>query len=482
MSTEPEGGGPLSFAPPFAPPHQPPVAQPVPVAPGVPVAQAVPVVQAVGVSPVVPVAPPQALPAYDASGAPPTPDVPVAPTPPDATVLPPGGDAPQAAAATDWLANSWGQPVAPQRTRTRRRGPGALLTTLLLVLALVSGAVGGVLGTRLLDARRPADADLPASSGRDPELGELTGVAAIAADVLPSVVSIEVRGSAGEGTGSGFVLREDGYILTNNHVAAADVGADARIVVVLADGSEEPAEVVGKTSDYDLAVLKIDRTGLVPLVLGDSDAVVVGDPVVAIGAPLGLQGTVTTGIVSALNRPVSAGSATQTAFINAIQTDAAINPGNSGGPLVDAAGEVIGINSAIAQPPGLTQSTGSIGLGFAIPSNQARRTAEQLIETGTATYPVIGVLLDPTYTGEGVQVTTEAQDGQQPVTPGGPADLAGIEPGDIILAIDGRPVTDADELIVAIRARAPGDAVTLVVRSGQDEREVRVVLDELASD
>ncbi|HWS59200.1 MAG TPA: trypsin-like peptidase domain-containing protein [Actinotalea sp.] len=394
----------------------------------------------------------------------------------------PAADLPAADPPAAWAANSWGQPLPPVRERSRRRGPGGWLVPLLLVVAVVAGALGGVLGSRLSDAGRPDDAALPAGSERDQQVGQLTGVAAIAAEVLPSVVSIEVRGSTGEGTGSGFVIREDGYILTNNHVVSADVGPDPEIVVVLADGSEEPAEVVGGTSDYDLAVLKIDREGLTPLALGDSDAVVVGDPVVAIGAPLGLQGTVTTGIVSALNRPVSAGDAADTAFINAIQTDAAINPGNSGGPLVDAAGEVIGINSAIAQPPGLTQSAGSIGLGFAIPSNQARRTAEQLIETGTATYPVIGVLLDPTYTGEGVQVTTESQEGQAPVTPGGPADLAGIEAGDVILAIDGRPVTEADELIVAIRAKAPGDAVTLLVRSGRDEREVRVVLDELASD
>lgn len=351
---------------------------------------------------------------------------------------------------------------------------------LTVVASLVAGGAGGFVAARW-DEGRPSDAHLPPASvhGGDEEL---TGVAAIAAAVLPSVVAIEVRTDLGAGTGSGFVLREDGYLLTNAHVVdqAAD-GGD--VVVVFADGSESVAQIVGSTSAYDLAVLKVDREGLTPLVLGDSDAVVVGEPVVAIGAPLGLASTVTNGIVSALNRPVTAGDRAAPAFINAIQTDAAINPGNSGGPLVNAEGEVIGINSAIAQTPGTSQLTaGSIGLGFAIPSNQARRTAEQLIETGHATYPVIGALLDTRYVGEGVQVATESQNGTPPLTPGGPAERAGIEPGDVILAVDGRPVTEADELIVAIRARAPGDAVVLTVRDGDGEREVRVVLDEFTSD
>lgn len=371
--------------------------------------------------------------------------------------------------------DSWGR---PERAPRPRRALGVVWVVPLLLLALVAGAAGGYLGERWLERPRPVDAALPTTSAEG--VGELTGVAEVAAQVLPSVVAIEVRAADGEGTGSGFVLREDGYILTNNHVVAS--GADGgEIVVVFADGGQEPAQIVGRTTAYDLAVIKVERTGLTPLVLGDSDAVVVGDPVVAIGAPLGLQGTVTTGIVSALNRPVSAGQGQDTAFINAIQTDAAINPGNSGGPLVDATGQVIGINSAIAQRPGATQAAGSIGLGFAIGSNQARRTAEQLIETGVATYPVVGVLLDQRYQGEGVQVSTEAQNGVAPVTQDGPADRAGIEPGDIIVAIDGRPVTADEELIVAIRSKAPGDSVTLTVRTGDEERDVRVVLDETQS-
>ncbi|MBO1751890.1 trypsin-like peptidase domain-containing protein [Actinotalea sp. BY-33] len=374
--------------------------------------------------------------------------------------------------------DSWGRPQ-PRPREQASRGLGAGAVVLVVVLALVAGALGSWGFQQLALDAAPRDVPLPVSANGE-RAPELTGVADIASQVLPSVVSIEVRGSAGAGTGSGFVLREDGYILTNNHVVSAAAEGGAQIAVLFSDGSEHPAELVGRTSEYDLAVLKVDLQGLTPLALADSDAVVVGDPVVAIGAPLGLRGTVTTGIVSALNRPVSAGDAEETAFINAIQTDAAINPGNSGGPLVDATGEVIGINSAIAQPPGLSATGGSIGLGFAIPSNQARRTAEELIETGTATYPVIGVLLDSRYTGEGVQVSTEAQQGQEPVTPDGPADRAGIQPGDVILAIDGRPVTEADELIVAIRAKAPGDAVVLTLRSEDEAREVRVVLSELS--
>jgi len=340
-----------------------------------------------------------------------------------------------------------------------------------------------MLADRALDQDgRLASADLPAPVLTDVPSRAPDSVAGLAAVVLPSVVAIQVTTGTGTSTGSGMVLRADGYLLTNNHVVAEAATTGAPIEVLFPDGSREQASLVGRTPDYDLAVIKVARTGLTPLVLGDSDQVVVGDPVIAIGAPLGLQGTVTTGIVSAKNRPVSAGSTSDTAFINAIQTDAAINPGNSGGPLINAAGEVIGINSAIAQPPGATSgSGGSIGLGFAIPSNQARRTADQLIETGTATYPIIGVLLDRSYTGEGVRVASESTSGPAAVTKGGPADLAGIVAGDVILSIDGRPVTDPDELVVAIRAKAPGDTVLLKVRTGSEVRDVRVVLQEASS-
>jgi putative serine protease PepD len=296
------------------------------------------------------------------------------------------------------------------------------------------------------------------------------------------VVSINVEAGEQAGTGSGFVIDADkGYILTNNHVVTAGgTAAATSIEVVFQDGTEVPGKVVGLDASYDLAVVKVAAKGLRQLQLGNSDSVRVGDPVIAVGAPLGLQGTVTTGIVSALNRPVAAGEGNKPAFINAIQTDAAINPGNSGGPLVDASGNVIAVNSAIARSPGaLGSSSGNIGLGFAIPSNQARRTAEQLIRTGKASHPIIGVSLDSAYTGRGVKVSDQTSaNGANPVTANGPADKAGIKAGDVILKINGRPVTAPDELIVAIRAQTPGDTITLTVLRGKAEKQVRVKLSE----
>lgn len=352
----------------------------------------------------------------------------------------------------------------------RSSGLGVGIVIVCIVLALIAGLVGGFVGGTLSTSSGRALPPPPESAAKP---DELTGVTDVADTVLPSVVFIETPQS----TGSGFVVRADGYLLTNHHVVAGDRD---NISVTFADGTKEPAELVGAASSYDIAVLEVDRDDLEPLDLADSEDVTVGEQVVAIGAPLGLEGTVTTGIVSAMNRPVTAGDMVETAFINAIQTDAPINPGNSGGPLVNMSGDVVGIASAIAQVPG---ASGSIGLGFAIPSNQVRRTTEQLIESGKATYPIVGVLLDNRYEGEGVQVLTDDSE-DEPITPGGPAEEAGIEPGDIIIAIDGRPVTDPDELIVAIRSRAPGDEVDLTIRpgGGDEEREVTLVLDETESE
>jgi putative serine protease PepD len=285
--------------------------------------------------------------------------------------------------------------------------------------------------------------------------------------VLASVVSV----GAGDGTGSGFVISDDGYIVTNHHVVR---DADT-IELAFSDGSREEAEIVGSSASYDLAVLRVDRDDLTPVVLGNSANVAVGDPVLAIGSPLGLEGTVTSGIVSALDRPVTAGGQGEQAFINALQTDAAINPGNSGGPLVDVEGRVIGVNSAIATL-GFSGASGSIGLGFAIPIDQARRTAEQIIATGVAQYPVMGVRLDPSYDEPGARIAADT-DESPGVVRNGPAERAGMRPGDVIVAIDGHPVSTPDELVVLLRTRQPGDEVTLrYVRDGV-EAEVSLTLD-----
>ncbi|NLT53089.1 MAG: PDZ domain-containing protein [Actinomycetales bacterium] len=360
-----------------------------------------------------------------------------------------------------------------------RLGSAAVLVTSCLVTGLLGGVSGAWLHGRSEGPLHDPEVTLSTvEDGPGPRPRE--SVAGVARAVLPGVVALRIRGREGTSAGSGFVIDADGYVLTNNHVVAEAAGRNS-ITVVFQDGSREKARLVGRDPSYDLAVVKVDRRNLRVLALGDSDDVVVGDPVVAVGAPLGLQGTVTYGIVSALNRPVLAGQggdADEPSYMNAIQTDAAINPGNSGGPLVDAEGRVIGVASAFASPLGSARdSAGNIGLGFAIPSVQARRTAQELIRTGHARHPVIGVLLDPDYEGEGVRVMRRGSNGRDPVEAGGPADRAGIREGDVITRFEGRPVSAPEELIVAIRAQVPGDRVTLTVRRGGRDRAVEVRLD-----
>ena len=366
-------------------------------------------------------------------------------------------------------------PPAPEsgngKDKKQRGGRGGLLLALAAIIGLLAGGVGGYVGSQLADRETTASgsapaAELPQSQTSAAPRAEGT-VAEISARVSPAVVSISVQGNQGSGTGSGFVIRDDGYILTNNHVVA-DAANGGTITVRMSDGTNHPASIVGRDSDYDLAVVKIDATDLPTAVLGNSDNVVVGDLAIAIGSPLGLEGTVTAGIISALNRPVTAGSQNDTAFINAIQTDAAINPGNSGGALLNGDGEVIGVNSAIATLDSGSGQSGSIGLGFAIPINEAKRIADELIATGKSTKPVIGVRLDSTYQGEGARVAS--------VVEGGPADEAGIKAGDIITEFDGRPVANSTELIVAIRAKNPGDKVEVTVKRGDDTRTFTVTL------
>ncbi len=324
-----------------------------------------------------------------------------------------------------------------------------------ILIAVLAGSIGGALGVNASGGDLFNRVQLVSSTStiqRAPD-----SVAGIAQRVLPSVVSISTRSIDGAGTGSGFVIDSNGYILTNNHVISDAAQSGGSIQVSLNDGTFYSAKVIGRDASYDLAVLKIGASGLKALQFGDSDAVAVGDSVIAIGSPLGLSGTVTTGIISAKNRAVTAGeSNTESAFINALQTDAAINPGNSGGPLVDATGAVIGVNSAIASL-GTTSQIGSIGLGFAIPINQARKTADQLIKNGVATYPVIGVLLNMNFTENGAQVSTNGRG----ILSGGPAAKAGLRGGDVIISIDGKEIYSPEELIVSIRAKNVGDRVTL---------------------
>lgn len=325
-------------------------------------------------------------------------------------------------------------------------------------IALFAGAMGGGVGYLLAaDSQSPVAAAVT-SSAASVSVPVSSGIADIAAAVQPAVVQLNIVGSDGEGTGSGFVISDDGYIITNHHVAGP-AGEDGSIEVSFADGSTATGRLVGSDPGYDLAVVKVERTGLSTLPLGSSEAVRVGDTAIAVGSPLGLQGTVTSGIVSALNRPVTAGDANNTSFINAIQTDAAINPGNSGGPLVDSAGQVIGVNSAIATM-GMGGAAGSIGLGFAIPIDTAKRIAEEIMTTGSSSTPIIGVQLDTTYNGDGALIAS--------VNEGSPAAQAGLQDGDLITAINGTVIGESTDLIVAIRDNAPGDTVTLtVLRNGQ---------------
>jgi len=384
----------------------------------------------------------------------------------------------------------WGTPMSPPSvtpapaaaaapTPAPRRGLGLLGTVLVAtVVAAVVGAFAGLAGYvvgRSVDDRQVAQTSTVTSSGGSSESGASTplrpltsgSVAEIADRTLPAVVSILVEGQEEAGSGSGFVIRPNGYILTNNHVVDVANG-DGTLTVVFSDGEQAEGTIVGTNVSYDLAVVKVDRRGLPTLDLGDSAQVRVGDPAVAIGAPLGLDGTVTSGIVSALDRPVTAGeSQDDVSFINAIQTDAAINPGNSGGPLLDSDGAVIGVNSAIATLA-IGGEAGNIGLGFAIPSNSAKRIADEIIATGRSRTPLLGVQLDNAYVDGGARVST--------VTAGSAADEAGLEPGDVIIRVDDRSINDATELVVTVRSYAPGDSIVVgYERNGQD-REATLVL------
>lgn len=368
--------------------------------------------------------------------------------------------------------------TTPSSERPRRNTP---FSAVIVVSLLIGAAAGGVSGWLAADffqnlaSNNSTQASVPVENNNSqsnngaqlPAIKPLEGsIPAIVQVVQPSVVSISATGAAGTGTGSGFIYRPDGYIITNSHVISTAVGS-GQIEVTLFDRTTYPAKLIGKNSSYDLAVIKIEKDGLIPLRIGNSDRLQVGDATIAFGSPLGLRGTVTSGIVSALNRPVTAGGIGDQSYISAIQTDAAINPGNSGGPLVNAAAEVVGVNSAIATLG--VGSSGSIGLGFAIPITQVERILQEIITTGSSSTPIAGISVDSTYNGTGARVAE--------VVVGGPSENSGLNQGDVITKIDGEFVDDSIELIVAIRRNNPGDTVIFTATSpGGEEKAVTVTL------
>ncbi|MFE1992704.1 S1C family serine protease [Streptomyces parvulus] len=380
-----------------------------------------------------------------------------------------------------WTASAATAPLQHSGTpdERRRRTRKALIGGALLI-ALVSGIAGGVVGVHLERNGGVGTVELP-QAGAESAKRTPGSVAALAGRALPSVVTLHVSGSESAGTGTGFVLDDRGHILTNNHVVDP-AGDGGEITVTFNSGDTAEATVVGRDSGYDLAVVRVKGvSGLTPMPLGNSDNVRVGDPVVAIGAPFDLAGTVTSGIISAKERPITAGGeegdASDVSYVDALQTDAPINPGNSGGPLLDSRGRAIGINSAIRSAGGGSAESdggqsGSIGLGFAIPINQGKRVAEELINTGRASHPVIGVTLDMDYSGDGARVGADGS----AVTKGGPGAEAGIEPGDVITAVDGQRVHSGEELIVKTRAHRPGDRLELTLERDGRERKISLVL------
>ncbi|WP_298446590.1 trypsin-like peptidase domain-containing protein [Gordonia sp. (in: high G+C Gram-positive bacteria)] len=344
------------------------------------------------------------------------------------------------------------------------RGRGPLWIALVAILALVAGVVGGVIGVvATRDSTSSSSTDVVAAGSPSARVtthppAKPGSVQDVAARTLPAVVSILVTVGRESGSGSGVVLNSDGTILTNNHVVSAGGSTPAQEVLVsFSDGTVSKARVIGTDPTSDIAVIKTEKTGLTPIPIGTSDNLSVGQDVIAIGSPLGLEGTVTTGIISALNRPVSTSGAdgSTESVIDAIQTDAAINPGNSGGALVNASGALIGINTAIATLGASEGSSGSIGLGFAIPIDQAMRVANQLIKGEKVTRASLGVNVRPSAdaTQPGALVAS--------VVRGGSAAQAGIPEGALITAVDDRKIPSSEALVASIRSHAPGDTVKI---------------------
>ncbi|MEU0251256.1 trypsin-like peptidase domain-containing protein [Streptomyces sp. NPDC006184] len=401
------------------------------------------------------------------------------PPPPPGT--PSYGDGGSGGPGAGWGA-AYQQPVPKPRS-----GRGGLVAAV-LVAALVAGGLGGGLGYTLAkDHDDHGSTTVSASDSGAAQVKRAPGtIASVAGKALPSTVTIEAESSNGEGgTGTGFVFDTQGHIVTNNHVVA-DAVDGGKLTATFPDGKKYNAEIVGHAQGYDVAVIKLKNapSDLKPLALGDSDKVAVGDETIAIGAPFGLSNTVTTGIISAKDRPVASsdGSSTSKAsYMSALQTDASINPGNSGGPLLNSSGAVIGINSAIQSSSsgggfGGSGQSGSIGLGFAIPINQAKYVAQQLIKTGKPVYAKIGASVSLEDTTDGAKITDQGTGGSAAVESGGPADKAGLKPGDLISKLDDHVIDSGPTLIGEIWTHKPGDKVTVTYKRGGQEHTVDLTL------
>ncbi|MFJ6085462.1 S1C family serine protease [Streptomyces sp. NPDC092369] len=382
----------------------------------------------------------------------------------------------------------WGdsyQQQQPAHSHKSGSGRGGLIAAI-LVAALVAGGLGGGLGYTLAkdnDDNSGSTTVSASTSGGDVKRDAGT-VAGVAAKAVPSTVTIEAESTSGEGgTGTGFVFDTQGHIVTNNHVVA-DAIDGGKLTATFPNGKKYDAEVVGHAQGYDVAVIKLKNppSDLKPLTLGDSDKVAVGDSTIAIGAPFGLSNTVTTGIISAKNRPVASsdGTGSNASYMSALQTDASINPGNSGGPLLDAQGNVIGINSAIQSTGsgglGGTSQSGSIGLGFAIPINQAKYVAQQLIKTGKPVYAKIGASVSLEDSTGGAKISEKGAGSSDAVEAGGPAADAGLKPGDVITKLDDHVIDSGPTLIGEIWTHKPGDKVTITYERGGKTHTVDLTL------
>jgi S1-C subfamily serine protease len=402
---------------------------------------------------------------------------PVVGVPAHTGAVPPGGSLPPTAGLP-----TGGSTAGPGAAPRARRSSALRIGLAGLVAGAVIGGGAGAGVVALMDQSSRATSPVAAAQDvviHNPQTA--TTATAAAAKAAPSVVTIYVSNGSGAGSGSGIVLTDDGYVLTNNHVVTLEGSGTGSVQVRTADGTLYDAKVVGTDASSDLAVVKLSGAGgLTAATFADSDKVQVGDVAVAIGAPLGLSNTVTDGIISATNRAVATGSTrNDSTVIDAIQTDAAINPGNSGGALVNGAGQVIGVNTAIAsvasEAPGQqSQQSGNIGVGFAIPANTAQRIAQEIIKTGSANHAVLGVSARTATDAQNPEVGTGAQVVQ--VQPGSGASAAGLQAGDVITALGNRPVTDSTELTAAVRSSDPGEKVTLTVRHGNGTHKVDVTL------